>query len=374
MLTRSDGRRKQRSKGGFATRGAGQAFLTEQLARLGDGTYATPAKTTVGAYLTDEWLPAVTPTLRPQSAAVYERAIRLYIVPGVGATRLQALRGGHLTGLYARLEQDGLSVAKRRQVHAVVHRGMRDAVRWGALTRNPAAAADPPVPAPSRALAWTAGELGRFLEHVTDDRLFALWRLGATTGMRRGELLGLTWRTLDLEGARLTVEQQLIPGTAGGVVFAPPKSARSRRSVALDPETLEALRAHRDAQVLERDRAGPAYVDQDLAFADALGGPILPRGLTRVFHRHRKAAKIPTGTLHTLRHTAATLALTAGVPVHIVAARLGDRPEQILKTYAHLLPQSDELAAERVAAAIGKSVMRRPPGDRQRAHSAAWSD
>jgi integrase len=122
--------------------------------------------------------------------------------------------------------------------------------------------------------------------------------------------------------------------------------------VALDAATVDALGRHRDTQLLERDFAGPAYVDRDLVFADVLGGSIQPQRLTERFSAHRKAAKIPVGTLHTHRHTAATLALTSGVPVDIVAGRLGDRPEQILKTYAHLLPQSDELAAERVAAAL----------------------
>jgi integrase len=138
------------------------------------------------------------------------------------------------------------------------------------------------------------------------------------------------------------------------VSFGPPKSARSRRTIALDPETVRILAGHREAQLLERDFAGPAYVDADLVFADELGGPIHPQRLTRWFGGHRKAAGIASGTLHTLRHTAATLALTEGVPVHIVAARLGDDPNTVLSTYAHLLPQSDEQAAERVAALLAR--------------------
>lgn len=77
----------------------------------------------------------------------------------------------------------------------------------------------------------------------------------------------------------------------------------------------------------------------------SLGAPINPQNLSGRFVTYRKSAKVPTGTLHTLRHTAATLMLTSGVPIHVVAARLGDRSETILKTYAHLLPQSDEAAA-----------------------------
>ena len=95
-----------------------------------------------------------------------------------------------------------------------------------------------------------------------------------------------------------------------------------------------------------------SYADLDLVFADALGSPIHPQRLSDRFSTHRKAAGISTGSLHILRHTSATLALTAGVPVHIVAARLGDDPKTVLSTYAHLLPQADELAAERVAAAL----------------------
>ena len=124
----------------------------------------------------------------------------------------------------------------------------------------------------------------------------ALWRLAATTGMRRGELAGLTWRGLDLDGARLSVEQQLVP-TRGGASFGPPKSARSRRTIALDPETVDVLRAHRETQLLERDFAGDAYVDQDLVFGDQLGGPIHPQ-------RYRAVPRAPQGGRHPDRHAA----------------------------------------------------------------------
>jgi integrase len=178
---------------------------------------------------------------------------------------------------------------------------------------------------------------------VNGDPKFALWRLAATTGMFRGELLGLTWRCLDLDGARLEVVQQL----HANLTFGPPKSKRSERTIALDAQTVEALRRHRAAQVLERDFAGDAYDDRDLVFAHALGAPINPKRITEQFVRHRTAAGIPSGTLHILRHTAAPLALTATppVPLHIVAARLGDDPTTMLGTYAHLLPQSDAAAA-----------------------------
>jgi len=221
----------------------------------------------------------------------------------------------------------------------------------GGRARAAAALADPPAIPRTRAESLTARELRTFLEHVADDRLAALWRLAATTGLRRGELAGLTWRSLDLERAKLRVEQQLVR-TEDGLGFGPPKSRRSERTVALDPETVETLRRHREVQLLERDLAGPAYGDRDLVFCDELGAPLDPKRLTDRFGRLRQAARIPTGTFHTLRHTAATLALTSGVPLHVVAARLGDDPKTVLDTYAHLLPRSDEQAAKAVAAAL----------------------
>lgn len=182
--------------------------------------------------------------------------------------------GGGINRLYADLERAGLSVATRRLTHAVLHRALRDAVRWGRVTtRNAADMADPPARGRSRAQAWTTGALRRFLEHVADDRLFALWRLAATTGMRRGELGGVTWRALDLDGACLSVEQQVVP-TRGGVTFGPPKSSRSRRTVALDADTVAALRAHHGAQMVERALAGDAYDDGDLAIRRRARRPV----------------------------------------------------------------------------------------------------
>ena len=118
------------------------------------------------------------------------------------------------------------------------------------------------------------------------------------------------------------------------------------------PARSAALREHRATQQLERQLAGPAYHDQDLVYASELGEPISPTRLSVWFTKARKAAGIPVGTLHTLRHTAATVALTEGVPLHVVAARLGDDPRTVLGTYAHLLPHSDAQAAIAVASVL----------------------
>ncbi len=302
----------------------------------------------------DEWLPSIAGSVRPLTLRNYTHVTTRHVAKRpLGAMPLRNVTGGALTALYGEMEKDGLSAGTRRLTHAVLSRALRDARRWEKITRNPAQDATAPSRPRSTARAWTGRELRVFLEQVKDDRLYALWRLAATTGMRRGELLGVTWRALDVDGARLRIDQQLIP-IPGGCAFGPPKSKRSERTIALDPVTVAALREHLETQRLERAVAAEAYEDGDLVFCDELGRPIYPKLLTERFGKARKAAGIPTGTLHILRHTAATLALTADppVPLHIVAGRLGDDPTTLLGTYAHLLPRSDAAAAAAVAAAV----------------------
>jgi integrase len=355
--------RVKKAKGGFRTQKEAQKHLATVITSVAEGTYVEPSKEPLGHFLQREWLPAMRDTVRPLTHDNYSKVVERYVVRrDIGAVPLRSLSPGSLTVLYGELERDGLSPSTRRLTHAVLSRALRDARRWGKIARNPAADASPPAKPKSTASAWSARELRTFLAHVADDRLFALWRLAATTGMRRGELLAVTWRALDLDGARLQIDQQLIP-TPGGATFGPPKSKRSERTIALDPETVAALCHHRDTQLLERDLAGSVYEDGDLVFCNELGRPYQPKWLTGRFRTLRKAAGIPTGTLHVLRHTAATLALTADppVPLHIVAGRLGDDPTILLGVYAHLLPRSDVQAAETVAAILGDKTVTGTP-------------
>ena len=141
-----------------------------------------------------------------------------------------------------------------------MHRALKDAVSWGYLLRNPAAMAVKPKQPSTGSIqlrAWGAADVRRFLDHVREDRLFALWRLAVATGMRRGELVGLRWMDVDLEAGRVAVRQPIT--TAGRhVVFGEPKTARGKRNVALEEETVASVRAWRIRQTMERLAFGPA--------------------------------------------------------------------------------------------------------------------
>lgn len=356
--------RQQRSKGGFRTQKDAQRFLNETLPAVQDGTYAEPSREPLAAFLR-QWVNAVRPNVKPLTARRYHQTVEGQLAPRpIGQIPLRQLSPDHVLALLNELERcadprcehtdgkcRGLAVSSRSVVHAVLRRSLNDAVAWKKIAWNPAARVKSPRAGQTRVTAWTASETRRFLAHVEHDRLAALWRLAATTGMRRGELLGLRWQDVDLDTGRLRVEQQALP-TPGGVTFGSPKSKRSRRPITLDSATVEALGEHRERQLVEQSLAGDVYEHGDLVFPDELGRPIHPNALSNRFIVRRKSAGVPVGSIHVLRHTAATLALEARVPLHVVAARLGDRPETLLATYAHLLPSSDAAAADAVAAAI----------------------
>ena len=150
------------------------------------------------------------------------------------------------------------------------------------------------------------------------------------------------------------VSQQVVP-TRGGLTITPCKTDGSHRTVTLDAETVEWLERHREAQIAEKDLAGDLYDDRDLIFADDLGRPINPQRITEWFAVHRNAAGIRPGRLHDVRHTHATHLLTRGVPVHVVAARLGHAsPVTTMRVYAHVLPKSDTQAAELTGALLAR--------------------
>ncbi len=152
----------------------------------------------------------------------------------------------------------------------------------------------------------------------------------------------------------MTIAQQVTP-TRGGVTITPCKTKGSHRTIRLDADTVVALETHRERQLGEREAAGHAYEDRDLIFCDELGSPIIPNRLTERFGVLRERAKIRPGRLHDVRHSAATHLLTRGIPVHIVAARLGhSSPFVTLNTYAHVLPTSDEQAADVMADVLAR--------------------
>jgi integrase len=352
--------RRRKTQAGFATRKDAEAALNKVMTAVEERSYVVPTRITVREYLLKEWLPAIKGTVRPTTFASYTMHVEGHIVPVLGSLQLARLSAQAINALYAKLLESGrlqgkgsLSPATVRRVHATLHRALKDAVRWQRLSVNPVDAADPPRgQGKQRELpAWSAEQLAGFLSFVKDDRLFGLWRLLAMTGCRRGEALGLTWDDLDVEAATLTIRRALVP-LGAEVIVSEPKSARGRRRIALDPATIEALKAHAARQADEQTRC-ESWNETGYIFTTEEGQPLDPHRTSKAFERQLREAALPRIPLHGLRHTYATLALSSGVNPRIVSGRLGHSTVALtLDIYSHVLPQADQEAADRIAALI----------------------
>jgi integrase len=362
------GKRHRVGGGGFARKKDAQAALAEVIRQQQEGEYVQPSRQTVAEHL-GEWLPAIRATVAPKTWESYRQLVESYVIPRIGSLFLRRLTPGDLNRLYdellanGRKRGGGLSRRTVRYVHAVMHRALKDAVRWGKLTRNVADLADPPRPRRVDRPTWDAHQIRGFLEHVAEDRLWAAWVLMLSTGMRRGEVLGLRWQDVDLDTGSLSVRQTLI-NIDYEMRFSEPKTPRSRRAIALDRGTVKALREHRERQLEESRAWGPAWMDTGLVFTREDGLPIHPDRLKKLFERQVMSSGLPRVTLHGLRHSHASLALKAGIHPKIVSERLGHSSTALtMDVYSHVLDGMQQEAAGAIGALLFDAE---PAGDADR--------
>jgi integrase len=361
------GRSKRYVKKGFATKTEADKHRREKVAEAARAALINPSAQPLGVYL-DSWLEGH--RVKQQTREGYRNKIRLHIKPHVGKTPLNKLTGVMLTRLYRTLETEGspkpakgpLSPRTVREIHTILSAALGQAVKDGLITVNPASTAKPPTAkeaaAPEFAV-WSAEDLRRFLDREKETPQFALWHFVASTGVRRGEALGLRWQDIDFD-AQTAVIRQTIGAIRGKVIREPlPKSSKPR-VIDLDAKTVKVLKAHKAAQAAEKLSLGSRWRDEGLVFARGgfrladgqfAGGPLHPERISRLFKARLERHKLPEVRFHDLRHTWATLALKSGVPVKVVQERLGHaNPSITMNIYAHALPGMQAEAAEKVAA------------------------
>jgi integrase len=357
-----DGRRRQKWHGGFRTSKEADVARAKLVNEIHTGSYVIPASTTMTQWVRASWLPMTEARVKPSTFDSYRRNMELHVLPVLGSKPLQQLTPPMLNALYAKLASGNsrkpLSAKTISYIHTTIHKALEDAVDAGLLARNVADRAKPPRPSRRSTngfQAWEPHELVRFLEHVRGTRLGAIWRLAAMTGMRRGEILGLRWADLDLDAARLSVRHAVI-AVAYATIESTPKS-HNARVIDLDESTVTQLRVHHRRQNNERDEWGADYEDHDLVVAKENGQPIHPHTFSRCFERLVEQAGLRSIRLYDLRHTHATLALKAGVPVKVISERLGhEAPAFTLKQYAHVIPGMQAEAAAKVAALVASEI------------------
>jgi integrase len=332
---------------------------------------------TLGAYL-EEWLAEMRPTLSPSGWTNYRTLLRRYVIPRIGRVRLVDLKPATLSRLYGDLLESGgtcyvknekgrrvkdaggawvtkprpLSPTTVRLVHRVVFHALSDAVQSGVLPVNPAIRARQPKARRAEVSVWQPADARRFLAAARGDRLYAMYLLALTAGLRRGELAGLRWSDVDLDREAIAIRVQRTTDADSKVVEKEPKGT-SRRVVQVGPDVVAALRSHRTAQLAERLAAGPAWTDSGRVFVDEAGKPYHPGRLVRLFRRLCEQVGAPPIRLHDLRHTCATVLLVGGTHPKVVQERLGHASITItMDTYSHVVD-----GLQREAASVIESLL-----------------
>ena len=342
-----------------AHRGRAERVLADLRAEVEAGRSKFVSSVTVADYA-DAWLENRT-ELKPSTREHYERILRLYVVPVLGKMPLHKVTGADVDGLDHALIERGLGFGTRRHARVTLGLVLKDA-RYERIVTDLATSdarpvrPDPPDrPKSARIKAIDAADLNRFLSAADEPRIQCLFAVMGTLGLRIGEALGLAWDMVDLEARVLRVERNLVELKSGPDLGTPKTQDRSVGSLPLPPLLVTSLRRWKTAQASERlaARAWDESFGVDFVFSDEAGRP-LSRGRVEAALT-RSAAKAGVGRIspHSLRHSAGSIALGAGVPITEVSRMLGHKsPAITLQVYAHDLTDGTR-AATAIADAVG---------------------
>jgi len=326
---------------------AAQAHLNRMLGERDLGRNIRSSKQTLNQYL-EHWLDiCARPRLRVKSFRDYSSLLERYVCPRLGTRPLGEISPAEIQTLYSELLNRKLSARTIRYTHAVLFSALRQAVRWKLLLTNPAVDVDLPRQTRRRFTVFDVQEAKRFIAAVSGHKYEALFALAMTTGMRPSEYLALTWCDFDLERGTVSVSKTL-QRQKGGWTFEDTKRERSRRVIKLQNWIVALLREFGITSKTTGAASG------DLIFTSNRGCPINESKLVgRYFKPLLQAAGLPNIRLYDLRHTAATLALVAGVSPKVISEQLGHASVAFtLEVYSHVLPHMQDEAAMRVEALL----------------------
>ena len=322
--------------------------LTEALALAQKGITADTGAMTVGAFI-ERWLEdTVRGSVRQSTYQRDESLCRVHIIPALGKKKLKTLNAADVQRFYRVKLDSGLSSATVHKLHVILHKALKQAVRWGLAPRNVADDVDAPKVHKEEVHPLTNEQARKLLDTTQGDRLEALYVVAVQSGLRQGELLALKWEDVDFE-ARTVQVRRTLTRNGGKLAVGPAKTAKGRRTVRLTRDATEALQGHLTRQLVEIDKAGETWQENGLVFCTVKGTLINPTNLRkRSLAPLLQRAGLPTITFHQLRHTAATILLLKNVNPKVVSEMLGHATIAItLDTYSHVLPnmQSSAVAA-----------------------------
>ena len=287
------------------------------------GTLATGPQQTVKQFL-EYWLEDVEkPTVRVGTYTNNRVLIHKHLIPALGHIQLQKLTASQLQSFYARILKNGTSASRVVHMNGVLHKALDHAKRIKLIGVNVSVDVELPKPEEYEFQAFTPGQARSFLQKVKEHNLEALLTLAITTGMRKGEILGLRWADIDFDKGVLSVRRTLNYIAHHGFVEGPPKTPASKRDIVLPQITIEVLQHHHVTQADKRLLAGSLWVERDLVFCNKYGNFVDTMTLWRQFSKFLKDVGLPHMRFHDLRHSAATLLLSMGVSEKVIQELLG---------------------------------------------------
>lgn len=349
----AESKRTRPQRMGFARRADAEAALAQILAELQTDGFIRPTPKTLAEHMT-EWLKQREDLERCNLKTLerYREDLNRYVLPRIGHVKLQSINPLHLEQLYAALRATGgrkgsqLAPKTVRNIAGILHAALGAAVRWKLIPRNPADSCET-IPVPHNERRALGGDETRLLlDALKGHWLYALVYLGFATGMRRGEMLALTWPDVNFLEKRLNVSKSLLQ-TKERLSIKPPKNGKPR-IVELWDSSVEVLMFHREQQADMRRQFGCSYrLDLDLVFASPDGDFLKPDSITAKVCLMTKKAGLKGVSLHTLRHSHGSQLLSAGIPLPTVSKRLGHSNTQITASvYSHALPEDEQRAAK----------------------------
>jgi integrase len=357
------GKRRRKWHSFKGTKREAQIESARLISALQTGTYLEPSKTTVAAYL-DHWLDHIKSQVSPRSYERYCELVRKNIAPLLGAVNLSKLKPSQISAAYAKAltsgrrdGKGGLAPTTVLYMHRVIKKALGQAVRWELLSRNVADAVDPPKIERTAMTTYDMRQTAELLEALRGTRLRLPVLLGVMCGLRRGEIIALRWRNIDLATGQMSVVESA-EQTAAGVRYKTPKSGRGR-TLALSATVVSELRQHRLSQAQELLRLGVRQTNATFVYTRQDGAPMQPRSLSQMW-ASCSTHDLPRIRFHDLRHAHATHMLSAGVHPKVASERLGHSKVGItLDLYSHVLPGMQEDAAARVDEAYQIAEKRR---------------
>ncbi|MEQ6390384.1 site-specific integrase [Bacillaceae bacterium S4-13-58] len=347
------GKRDRKRFGPYPTKTLARQEMKKIFIQVKQGEFVGTENMRVKEFL-EKWLEHKRVNVSAGTYAHYKPFVMNHWIPNLGMAKLNDVKPSDIQEIYDEsVENEVVSVRSIGHMHRILNNAYNTAIKWELATRNPCTAIKPPKPEKYEMTTWDEFEVQHFLEFTKDDIYYIGYLLALSTGMRKGEILGVRWQDIDFNNQMLSVRQAVTRKKGGGFTIGELKNDNSDRTISLFDHVIEELKDHRKKQMEYKMKHRDKYKDNDLVLAASNGSFILPRNFDRQWKPLMKKSGLKQIRFHDFRHTHATLMLKQGVHPKIVQERLGHSSISVtMDLYSHVLPNIQKAAAEEFGSKI----------------------